>query len=450
MTNRTSIINKFVVEGLFGYRNVSINFAGPNKIVVAENGMGKTTLLNLLYWSLTGQAINFMGVQFARIRIFFHNDQEVVIDKHQLFAIDPEQLDNFPFPGRRYGITVGDQADLMHMYIAQPDGSTLAQSDTYNRYYRRSPFDAEEIVGQLRSAVERYITRINFFKIKKKILDALGVTKILYLPTYRRIETSFKDEDSSSFDENRERLIFFGMSDVEQKLKSITDEIKEQTLAAYTTLNASFLDKLVAAGEPQVLSRSDTAIDLEVMKLVLARIGKGVDDPTALKIQELIRSGAILDPTYYHLNYFLLELAKLGQAQQSKEAAILGFKEVVNEYWATAGREKSMEYDKYKVQVFIQNNVTDTQIPFPVLSSGEKQIVSVFSRLYFDEAESYFVIIDEPELSLSIDWQRLFLPHIAGTPKCRSLLAITHSPYIFDNELDSIASSLETSRWEGK
>ncbi|WP_321934412.1 AAA family ATPase [Paraburkholderia sp. J8-2] len=448
MANGNQLIRKFIVEGLFGYRNVAINFSGPTKIVVAENGMGKTTLLNMLYWTLTGRAINFISIQFTRIRVVFCNDQEVVIDRRQLFSFDVEKLDIFSFPGRRLGVTAADQLEMMQLLIAAPDGSTLFQHEAYNRYFRRSPYDHEEIVGQLKEAVERYISRINFIKIKKRIAEYLGNTKILYLPTYRRIETSFKQEDSESSEGNQERLIFFGMSDVEQKLKAITDEIKVQTLTAYTKLNASFLDKLVATGEPQVLSRSDTAIDIEVMKLVLARIGKGEGDATAVKIEELITSGAILEPIYYHLNYFLLELAKLGKEQQPKEAAILGFKEVVNEYWDIAGREKSMEYDKYKVEVYIKNNVTNGTIPFQVLSSGEKQIVAIFSRLFFDEVEDYFVIIDEPELSLSLEWQRLFLPHIVKSNKCRSLLAITHSPYIFDNELDHLASSLETSRAE--
>jgi hypothetical protein len=36
------------------------------------------------------------------------------------------------------------------------------------------------------------------------------------------------------------------------------------------------------------------------------------------------------------------------------------------------------------------------------LSSGEKQIVSLFSHLYLSGQQLFFVIIDEPELSLSV------------------------------------------------
>ena len=120
---------------------------------------------------------------------------------------------------------------------------------------------------------------------------------------------------------------------------------------------------------------------------------------------------------------------------------------MVNQYWQAAQGDKKFVYDKYAVDVFVNNTITDTKIPLHVLSSGEKQIVSIFSRLFFSKAKEYFVIIDEPELSLSIEWQRLFLPDIASTPKCRSLLAITHSPFVFENQLDRYASSLITSVW---
>ena len=77
------------------------------------------------------------------------------------------------------------------------------------------------------------------------------------------------------------------------------------------------------------------------------------------------------------------------------------------------------------------------KINFQDLSSGEKQIVSLFSHLFLDDNDSVFVFIDEPELSLSVDWQKSLLPDIATSPKFSGLLATTHSPFVFDNELES-------------
>lgn len=43
--------------------------------------------------------------------------------------------------------------------------------------------------------------------------------------------------------------------------------------------------------------------------------------------------------------------------------------------------------------------------------------------------------MDEPEISLSLLWQRKLLPIIADSGNCRLLIAATHSPFVFDNKL---------------
>lgn len=85
----------------------------------------------------------------------------------------------------------------------------------------------------------------------------------------------------------------------------------------------------------------------------------------------------------------------------------------------------------------VNNTVKLTQ-----LSSGEKQIVSLFSKLYLEQEEKSIVIIDEPELSLSIKWQQMLLPDIMRTNNCRFLLTVTHSPFIFENEFDMDAKEI--------
>ncbi|RYE52160.1 MAG: N-acetylmuramic acid 6-phosphate etherase [Sphingobacteriales bacterium] len=51
--------------------------------------------------------------------------------------------------------------------------------------------------------------------------------------------------------------------------------------------------------------------------------------------------------------------------------------------------------------------------------------------------------MDEPELSLSLDWQKKILVDVVNSPSCVQLIAITHSPFVFDNELEPYATSLQ-------
>ena len=91
-----------------------------------------------------------------------------------------------------------------------------------------------------------------------------------------------------------------------------------------------------------------------------------------------------------------------------------------------------------EMKVSVISQWTNLEIDLDELSSGEKQVISLLAGLYLYPQKS-IVLIDEPELSLSIDWQKRLLPDLLSAPYCSQLLAITHSPFIFDNELDPYA-----------
>ena len=97
---------------------------------------------------------------------------------------------------------------------------------------------------------------------------------------------------------------------------------------------------------------------------------------------------------------------------------------------------KSIRYDELKFSVLIEDELGNS-IDLNFLSSGEKQIISIFAHLYLEEARDQVVIIDEPELSLSVPWQKRFVADIVDSGRCGFLMAVTHSPFIYENNLRS-------------
>ena len=63
------------------------------------------------------------------------------------------------------------------------------------------------------------------------------------------------------------------------------------------------------------------------------------------------------------------------------------------------------------------------------LSSGEKQMLSFLCYNAFSENTAIF--IDEPELSLHVDWQRLLLPTLLEQGTGNQFFIATHSPFIY-------------------
>ena len=76
----------------------------------------------------------------------------------------------------------------------------------------------------------------------------------------------------------------------------------------------------------------------------------------------------------------------------------------------------------------------DNKINYDNLSSGEKQILYIFSQIYSKDINNIILLIDEPEQSLSILWQEILIPIIVKSNKCGLIMAMTHSPFIFKNE----------------
>ena len=93
-----------------------------------------------------------------------------------------------------------------------------------------------------------------------------------------------------------------------------------------------------------------------------------------------------------------------------------------------------MKYDKFKIECKVEHLNGNGEISLKNLSSGEKQILSLFSKLYLNLNDSNIVLFDEPELSLSLIWQKKLIPDIINSNRCGFIMAITHSPLVFDNE----------------
>ena len=77
-------------------------------------------------------------------------------------------------------------------------------------------------------------------------------------------------------------------------------------------------------------------------------------------------------------------------------------------------------------------------IPLTSLSSGEQHQLVLFYELLFLVPRGCLVMIDEPELSLHVTWQRRFLDDIREIVRLRNLdvLIATHSPQIVNDKYD--------------
>lgn len=65
------------------------------------------------------------------------------------------------------------------------------------------------------------------------------------------------------------------------------------------------------------------------------------------------------------------------------------------------------------------------------LSSGEKQILIILLTTLLQDNKSYILLMDEPEISLHIDWQRILIRTIRQINQNCQIIMTTHSPTVY-------------------
>lgn len=438
-----SNLRLFRIYRLFNRYNVTIPFEKMVNIFIGENGLGKTTILNCLYYVLSRQFTKLMDIQFERIDIALADGAQYSISKSDI--VKYTSTDRRRRMNRGYYGFISDYIEEIseHMELSDEHIERLARQISiteeipYNRSYRMLMTYME--MNHSLDEVDRKKGNAENVKKMASVIKETFAERIIYLPTYRRIEndiSSFNirpDEISKS-----ELLIRFGMSDVQKSIDDILGEIKNLAMLGYNEM-AGLLLQQYTEGESSLVENA-SALNKSVVKIVLDRLGDKIEQNYKERIFDIVETDSIYKAEYSHLRNLLNKLISNYDLQKTYDTRINCFVDTCNKYL----NDKKIVYDpsNLTLEIFIDNGMFDKKIQLMQLSSGEKQIVSLFSKLYLESTEKSIVIIDEPELSLSISWQQMLLPDVYRSQNCNCLLTVTHSPFIFDNEFDMDAKEI--------
>ncbi|BAY07416.1 AAA family ATPase [Calothrix sp. NIES-2098] len=436
-----SQLKSFSINGLFGFKDVKIPFDREAVIMIAENGSGKTTILNALYYSISCKFSRLNTIDFESIVLGFTSGVNIEIKKSDLITYYKGEMINFDLISKLHQYLPSSEIEIFLRDIRRGVPFKIIR----NRIADLKPFIPsrafDELVAEIFHGYNNEYEREREKKLEKirNTIKANLNESILYFPTYRRIEEDLKNlgYEGLRFGDNDDRLIQFGMNDVIAKFDEIKTTIKNATLDLFSKVTGEMLTQFVEGITPTQEMRD--SIQPETLNIVLSRVGDNISETDKKKIEELVNSGEVNSAKYDQLVYFLSKLVGLYEQQKEKDNSIKQFAEVCNNYL----NKKQIVYDETSVEISIIQKRNNKPIDIRNLSSGEKQIISLFSKIYLESDDEYIILFDEPELSLSLEWQKLLLPDILKSGKCRLLLAVTHSPFIFDNELDSNAIDLD-------
>ncbi|MCG7546258.1 AAA family ATPase [Pseudoalteromonas sp. MM17-2] len=436
-------LTRFVIRKLYGERDIDVTFENNIKVIVAENGYGKTTLLNALYATLSGDISKLRQIPFTSIEIAFDDNSKFLLKKDD-FSLATSVFRKSGFY-QHLRSTIGSDRlyDLLEAYISLPINQ-FRRSRIFNLTRAKFEIPAAALINLLRELLEdeEKEQKLNILNVRKtlKEIGSKNDYNFLYLPTYRRVEQDFRDINTD--DENDlviDDSINFGMRDVDKKIKEITTEIVNSSVEWFSKVNGEMLSQLIE-GFNLDDSQKAAVKNPESIKIVLDRIGDNIEKEYKQRILDLIDSGEIFS-NHTPLIYFLANLLKVYEQQKDNDKCLQEFTDVCNRYLG----DKKLEYNESNVSVDIVRRKNGRSVDIETLSSGEKQIISLFAKLYLQKEDNIAIFLDEPELSLSIEWQKTILPDIVNSGRCVFLFTTTHSPFIFENEL--IDNTVDLSRY---
>ena len=237
--------------------------------------------------------------------------------------------------------------------------------------------------------------------------------------TLNRINEDFSDNILKSFLDvediiNTDRAFQYMMSLNSTKIK----EMQHEYIKVLKTLN-----KWDAASDTKVNAFFDSLQnDIALRK----KNNNQVNLQFLFKLSEVSRITSIID-----------KAEKTEEAKKEARRPIETFLNTVNRFIANGIYNKEICIDDDGI-VYLKTN-GNKAIDIQNMSSGEKQIVTFFAYLIFglENTNQSIFIVDEPELSLHLNWQRQFVDSIMDVNKNVQLIFATHAPEMIGRHRDS-------------
>lgn len=454
MKAKTLIINK-----LYGYLYKTIDFKDNINLLVGINGSGKTSILNIVNWLLTPSLPHLCVTEFESLELLFeYNNTEYIIEVTQDSKLLTYKIKNITQEIEFYPLTVR---------LKIPTSRLTQNESQKERYY-------SEYLGLGPDKEETETWALVFNQLPKHMV--IGLDRYLFTEEKNEavlyqdevLQRLVKKENSgrvSPLDEVR-RLANREYSIYKSKIVELNRVLNNKIiLSAFDEITIDTLKELESASNisleqiENLHNKVETFFKETMSESKLQRQSKR-KDPSLVKIENYFNHLKALIAKAEKGNdkerFSLLYLSNISQFKKLKDlikefevfekksqdyySDIKTYLETVNNFLTDSA--KQLSFQKALSELIFNVLDKDGKIlskdrDIKTLSSGERQILILFTYLKFHNKSGTIFIIDEPELSLHPKWQEDFLKAVETlTPKNTQIIIATHSPIIVGSNVD--------------
>ncbi len=419
------------ITKLHDYIDYNIMFNKDVTFLYGDNGCGKTTVLNIITSIITGRVYELFKFRFNSIALKYieqhsNTPKKIIIHKNNensTLIINYNQKD-YAIELQRIRIMeerIEDEIEIEHLYLSEysvlseikkefsyiylplnrngsiNDNVSIYMRKNLHRLYTRASAYSDLTINDVTTLIRESYNRINFTLSKinenfseellKSFLDIENITNAKQLLIYAN---KLNPDDISKI-----------QNDYTVVLKTIK-KWDDSTNEKITIFFESLLNDIKK-------SKNENGLNIEIL----------------FKLSELIKINSVIE-----------KAERLEQSKSKVTQPLSNFLNAVNKFIKGKKNKKEICIDK-EGQLFLKTS-HKPKIDLQLLSSGEKQIVTFFAYLVFglNNTNQSLFIVDEPELSLHLEWQLEFVDTLLELNPDIQLIFATHSPEIIGKRRD--------------
>lgn len=457
-------VRSITIVKLYGYFDKKVTFNKDINLLVGINGSGKTSVLNLLAWVLTPSIPHLCVTEFERIELEFEFEGEeytsiVTQDTKTLYYTVENRTNEKNYNPLKVVLRVPPKQLInneehrhraLHHYVnLNPD---LSEAETW--HFLTTLLPKPVTIGLDRTkfeGVQPLSSYVSPYDIEN-----------LMIP----VEVASQTGENSPL-KNVKEVANNAYSIYRNKVEELNESLHNSLfMSAFDEITSSSIDELETIeriSQAQIDSLHDrvTQFILENEsadrgKLAKARMGKErfLRQQESVKkvnnyfkhlksIMRVAQKSSESKPTLLYLanvsqfkkiKTLIAEFEKFDQKSRDYYSEIKLYLDTVNEFFKDSSKRLSFNRSLTKLVYHVldkDGKPISRNRDIVNLSSGEKQILILFTYLKFNEKRRTLFIIDEPELSLHPKWQEEFLNAVSTLMvKNTQLILATHSPTI--------------------
>ena len=434
---------QFKAENIHGYINMVMNFKDDLSLIIGGNGLGKTTALKLMQALISPSFEDLIKTEFSTISLKISHRGE----KHSIFCSKYKdkielgisssneilQFDNLNYQELRFLNSANQKkiysekiSELPLLYRDHPviKFITGLPSPVFLGLERKNMKRNEnEYVMYFDSAdKERYYSS----KQSRRLYDgnlSIGLADAKYLIKEQYARS--KSIDERNITKLREKLLLSSFKYRNADFIGFEESFSNwQAQSHILQKRGEIVDVVSTIDNNDLTLTSELNIFFDKLEELLNETPKLADDKIPF---ELFINMAQIDKIFEMVNIIVDHKAKTDNLYKKFNRFI----NIINRFFRDS--EKKITIDTVGDIHVIRPN--EKECLLSALSSGERQLLVIFAHAIFSRTkrgESVF-IIDEPELSLHLSWQQIFISEILENCQNTQFIMATHSPDIVDD-----------------